>query len=505
MAKVFDVAIIGGGTGGCAAAMAAASFGLKVLVAERCAWVGGQLTSQAVPPDEHRWIERFGSSERYRDFRRRIRASYRARSGYRTGGVYDNPGGGWVSRLCFEPRLGWETLLGMLDGVEIWTGCRPVEAPTTSGRIEGVRLVFNDGREEWVEAKVFLDGTEEGDLLPLANVPYVTGAESKAETGEPHALDGGPLPDRNQGITWCAALEWDPDGDHTIDAPPQYDYWRNRKPENWPLPLLSLQMLKAHEGEVVDFPLFARHPGEWFNLFSYRQIVDPERWDHPIRPATIVNWPQNDYYDAPTLDQPEEVRTRNLDSARQLTLSLIHWLQTEHGFRGLRLRPDLTGTSDGLAQFPYIRESRRLKARFTLTENHVAAACRPGADRGEEFADGVCIGAYPVDLHPSTDGGPTLDLRSLPFQIPYGCLLPQNPGNLLAAAKNIGVTHISNGCTRLHPVEWCVGEVAGTAAALSVLEDAPVEAFGSGARLAQLQDALQRQGVETQWPALGVL
>ena len=37
--------------------------------------------------------------------------------------------------------------------------------------------------------------------------------------------------------------------------------------------------------------------------------------------------------------------------------------------------------------------------------------------------------------------------------------------NLLPAAKNIGTTHITNGCYRLHPVEWNIGEVAGALAA----------------------------------------
>lgn len=37
--------------------------------------------------------------------------------------------------------------------------------------------------------------------------------------------------------------------------------------------------------------------------------------------------------------------------------------------------------------------------------------------------------------------------------------------NLLPGAKNLGTTHITNGCHRLHPVEWNVGEAAGALAA----------------------------------------
>src|SRR5579862_6541548 len=73
-----DVVIIGGGTGGCAAALAAARAGMRVILTEETDWIGGQLTAQAVPPDEHPWIEQFGSTRSYRQFRNRIRDYYRA-------------------------------------------------------------------------------------------------------------------------------------------------------------------------------------------------------------------------------------------------------------------------------------------------------------------------------------------------------------------------------------------------------------------------------------------
>lgn len=55
-----DVIVLGGGTGGFAAALAAARMGKKAIFTEQTDWIGGQLTSQAVPPDEHKWIEEFG-------------------------------------------------------------------------------------------------------------------------------------------------------------------------------------------------------------------------------------------------------------------------------------------------------------------------------------------------------------------------------------------------------------------------------------------------------------
>src|ERR1700749_2795981 len=73
---VADIAIIGGGVGGCAASLAALRNGFRVILSEEPDWLGGQLTSQAVPPDEHPWIERFGGTALYRQGREGGPGSY---------------------------------------------------------------------------------------------------------------------------------------------------------------------------------------------------------------------------------------------------------------------------------------------------------------------------------------------------------------------------------------------------------------------------------------------
>ena len=93
-----------------------------------------------------------------------------------------------------------------------------------------------------------------------------------------------------------------------------------------------------------------------------------------------MNWPQNDDWLGPLVGPgvtPQQA-DREIARAKQLSLSLLYWLQTEcprpdgkAGWKGLRLRPDLVGTTDGLAKAPYIRESRRIKAEFTVLEQHV--------------------------------------------------------------------------------------------------------------------------------------
>src|SRR5436190_20719448 len=72
-----ELVVIGAGMGGVSAALAAARRGLAVVLTEPTDWLGGVLTSQAVPPDEHLWIEQFGCTASYRELRDGIRAYYR--------------------------------------------------------------------------------------------------------------------------------------------------------------------------------------------------------------------------------------------------------------------------------------------------------------------------------------------------------------------------------------------------------------------------------------------
>src|SRR5207253_2440414 len=101
------------------------------------------------------------------------------------------------------------------------------------------------------------------------------------------------------------------------------------------------------------------------------------------------------------------------------------------------------------------------------------------------------------DLHPSTGGDNYIDVGSLPFQIPLGALLPRRMENLVAACKNLGVTHITNGCYRLHPVEWNIGEAAGVLAAFCVRHREPPRQVRKNHKLLQeFQQFLEKDGVE---------
>ncbi|WP_033106469.1 FAD-dependent oxidoreductase [Microbacterium profundi] len=526
-----DILIVGAGLGGVAAALAAADRGSHVILAEEFPWIGGQLTSQAVPPDEHPWVEEFGITARYRALRDGIRDVYRRRYPL-IDGARDradlNPGAGWVSKLCHEPRIAVGVLEQMLaphrsaGRIALLERRRPIAATTDGNRVTSVTLTSEIGEDDvTIYASYVVDATETGELLPLTGTEYVTGFESRAETGEPSAPEIA-QPDNVQALSVCFAVEH-VEGDHTIERPERYDFWRDYTPSAWQgHPLLSWTAPNPRTLET-DTRAFSPNPGDdalgvdadqsknagdqnlwFFRRIAARDLFAPGFYESDI---SLVNWPSIDYFLDHVLDVPRETELERYEDARQLSLSMLYWMQTEApradggtGFPGLRLRPDVMGSSDGLAQAPYHRESRRIRALTTITENDVSYAIR-GDEGATRYEESVGVGMYRIDLHPSTGGDTYIDVASTPFEIPLGALIPRRVTNLLAANKNIGTTHITNGCYRLHPVEWNIGEAAGHLAAFCVANSTtPHTVHSDTAQREAYQGELDATGVERHWP-----
>jgi hypothetical protein len=512
-----DIAIIGGGLGACAAAIAAARAGHRVVLTEETHWIGGQLTNQAVPPDEHPWIEEMGATRTYRALREGIRDYYRRflpLSPTACGARHLNPGNGWVSKLCHDPRVAVAVLHQMIAPYQlsgrlfVMHPHRPIEAWTHADRITGVvARGLTTGRDTLIEANYFIDATPLGDLIALAHVEHVVGAESQSETGEPHAAPAADTHNQ-QSCTYVFAMEHLEGEDHTIDKPLQYDLWREVRPAHWPGPLLGWTTPLPETHKPIRRQLFEAPDNlPWWR---FRRILDQSSFVEGFARSdiTVVNWPQNDYMFGPLIGVDHVERARNLDAARQLSLSLLYWLQTEaprpdggHGYPGLHLRGDVTGGSIGLAMAPYIRESRRIRAEVVVTELDIAHPLRPDGPR--LFADSCGIGCYRIDLHPSTSGAPYLDIGCWPFQIPLGSLIPVRVENMLAGGKNLGVTHIANGAYRVHHVEWGVGEAAGLLAAFCLSKgETPRGVRHRASLLADFQSLCRAEGVELSWPQL---
>ncbi|CCQ95785.1 conserved hypothetical protein [[Clostridium] ultunense Esp] len=509
--KIYDVLILGGSLGGTIAAYAAAKMGKKVALIEETKWIGGQMTNQAVPPDEHQWIESYGATRSYREFRQRVRDYYRRNYPLNEEAIQNpflNPGNAWVSRLSHEPRVSLMVIYELIapyisnGRLTVYLEHRFESVKVSGDWIEKI-LVRDLHTQNLItfKASFFLDATELGLLIHEAGVEYKTGSESRKETGEEHAPYIG-NPSDIQPMTWVAAVEYVQGGGEIIAKPSMYDMWKEYTPSFLHRPIFSWNVAAKNREDVKRFYLFSNSSKGRIGLFQYRRVIDHTLFQEGFYRGdlSLINWPQNDYLLGSLIGVEEHEYRFHLKASRELTLSLIYWLQTEaerddggFGYPEIQLRGDIVGTEDGLALYPYIRESRRIDAMVTIRENNVVEKT--------VYKDSIGIGHYAIDLHPTLGTYTHLYLPTVPFEIPLGSMIPKRVRNLIPAnSKLIGTTHITNGCFRVHPIEWNVGEAAGYLIAYSSSRGiTPFEVWANERRLCEFQDLLIQEGITLHW------
>lgn len=491
-----DILITGGGMGGLAAALSACKLSNKVCLTEETDWLGGQMTSQGVSAlDENYLVETSGATKTYQQLRKSIREHYRKQLQSTNQSNYLNPGNCWVSRLSFEPKIALEKIDELLhpyeyDGLlKVFRRLKTVDIKVIRGLVKSILMVDLDkGTFFEFRPKLCIDATELGDLLPLSKLDYATGAESKQETGEPHAPDIA-NPENVQDYTYPLVLEFRSGENHIIEKPAQYDQFKDSGKYSF----LAYKMFQPNTN--------------YLPFWEYRRLLAKDNFPNSIvqHDLAMINWESNDMRGANIIDQPARIAAERLASAKNLSLGFLYWLQTEaprdeggQGYPELYLRADVLGTNDGLSKYPYIRESRRIKANHIIVEQEIAASTN-SSSRAQLFLDSVGIGLYPIDIHGHQDV-PGAGQESKPFQIPLNALVQSQIRNLLPACKNIGTTHITNGAYRLHPVEWAIGEAAGSTAALSVKKNITPDKIASNKRdLFRLQHSLIEQHMPLFW------
>ena len=205
----------------------------------------------------------------------------------------------------------------------------------------------------------------------------------------------------------------------------------------------------------------------------------------------MINWPirGNDYGEGvDRLIKSEASRQEFLQESLWHTQIFARYIQTQLGPRyGLAKnifpisKIENQQNSSLLSSFalhPYYRESRRLRGISTVTEQDILPIAGGKVASLPINAEGICsavaIGNYANDHH-YTSGDIPLQPKSIrwggrwtgtPFTIPYSALIPASTDGLLVCEKNISVSHIANGATRLQPTVMNIGQAAGMAAAL---------------------------------------
>ncbi|WP_020576254.1 FAD-dependent oxidoreductase [Actinopolymorpha alba] len=515
------VVVVGGGVGGVAAALGALRTGATVVLTEATDWIGGQFTTQLVPPDEHRWIEPseggLGQTATYKKLRAAVRDFYKANypvtSGFKTA-TQPNPGNAWVSRLAADPAVWraalWTLLMPYIAGgkLHVLFQHRPVAAAMLNGRVESIGFQGPDGSTRYAYGSYFVDATDLGDLLPLTKAAHTVGrekggAQSAGGTGELNNKTPTADPMDQQAFTMVLAVGYRrTGGDYRISKPASYSTY---------LPIFRDFFAKNLFDPGRDYA-YADGPNYW----QYRRVATLSSFTPGalVEEVSLLNFACNDFKTGVLVGVDDATKAANLERGKELSLSMLYYLQNEAprpdggvGYRALRLRPDVSGTLDGIAKTPYVRESRRLRSLTRIFEwqvgvdNRVAVTGVPDSKgSAAQFADSVGTGHYWLDIHGGPKNPSGLWRRCYPYQIPLGALIPSDVSNLLAGGKCLGTTHVTNGAYRVHPTEWNVGESAGILAAFCVTRKTDPRTVRSS-RMSELRGVLTAQGIPLSWPS----
>ncbi len=427
-----DIAIIGGGASGVSAAIQAARLGKKVLIIEETTWLGGMLTSAGVSAIDGNHKMPSGI---WGEFREKL---------------YDYYGGpeavftGWVSNTQFEPSVGKQILKQMVadqPNISILYNTKLESAKVSNNTLKQVNVRDIDNTVYTINADIFIEATEYGDLLAAAGAEYDINMETKDETGEISAPED--LHPYVQDLTYVAILEdYGEDTDNTIPKPANYD------PSLFDC--MCKQVCSATNDDLLDCDF----------MLKYGKLPNNKY---------MINWPNkgNDYY-AEVLEKNYQERAEILTKAKNETLSWIYFMQTEGGYTNLGISKDEFPTEDNLALIPYIRESRRVKGVDRLYLYDIKS---PYAIKERPlYKTGIAVGDYPVDHHRKKNPVPKqIEFPKIPsYNVPYGVLVPAEIDGLIVAEKSISVSNVVNGTTRLQPVVLQIGQAAGAAAALSI-------------------------------------
>lgn len=426
-----DVVVVGGGAGGTAAAIQSARSGADTCLIEEGDWLGGMLTSAGVSSlDGNDW----NYTGILQEFIERIKVEYK-----------DHPEENrqCFAPFCFEPSVGDKVFKEMVEeeaNLVVFYNTKLEQVVKNNNRIEGVVTTNDLNQVIFFQAKVTIEATELGDLLYLGEVPFDLGIDQG--TDEPH---GDFIDQCMQPITMVAILE---KLDHEVPPIPKPAGY---KPETYKC-FMPNASCPDSTTEFRDWNFFLGYGNFPFN-------------------KTMVNVPSHSYGNDFRVDQSDfdpNTRAEILAKAREFTLGLVYYIQTELGKSNYTLANEF-GTEHGLAKKPYVRESRRVKGVSRITEWDVIPDKK--TNETKFWADSIAVGDYPLDIHSCRHGGPAEFIFLPPFQVPYSALIPQEIDGLIVAEKSISVSHIANGRTRLQPIVMSISQAAGAAAAIAARED----------------------------------
>lgn len=511
----FDIIVVGATPGGLATAITAARLGRKVAVIESHNHIGGMTTSGLGKSDVEQ-KEFIGGL--FKEFTQRVYSYYKARF----------PKDSTDLKLCrqgyyFEPSVAEKILNEMVyetGNIVLFTGHQLDGVAVENNRIWSVHaLNSREGSMHTFCADVFIDATYEGDLYAAAGADYMLGREGRNEYEEPHAgvifydyekgeILSGSTGEADKGIQAYTYR-------YCLTTNPENSFKLTRPPENYDRKLYTPYFKDLKNGLLSA-------PAEFHEGWGYY----PEHFDTLVRALSVTDLP-NSKVDANTNPRPlafpfpEEnigyiegdatTRQRISDRHREIALGLIWFLQNDpdvpEGHRKMagKYHLPLDEFQDN-NHFPfqlYVREGRRLKGEYTMTQHDVAIW--PDSSELFHHEDTIAMGEFPIDSFPvhkmPDQNGIVLEgylgmmaHLTKPYEIPYRAMIPQKIDGLIVPVA-LSATHVAYCSIRMEPTWMSLGQAAGVAAHVCLKNDQRPRDVDTG----EVRQILQKQGQVLAW------
>jgi len=510
----FELVVVGGTPAGIAAALAAGRLGHRVALVEAQAHLGGMAASGLSKSDVEKRALIGGL---FREFAGRVRAHYCRLLGENSPALakcYDG--------YYYEPSVAehvFEEMLRECAGVTVFRRHLLLSAVCEAGAVCAVALRCEDsGEARHLRAGVFVDATYEGDLIAAAGAEFQLGREDSEEFNESLAgaiyydyERGAKLPGstgagdaRLPAFTYRLCLTTEPENSVPLQAPPA-DYDR----------AVYTPYFEDLEAGRLGAPRVL-HPGRGY----YR-----EHFDTLVRALSVTEIPngkvdvninprplafpfpeENVGYIEGDWQARQKIAQRHRDLALGLLWFVQHDSEVPEAHRAIARRYQLPRDEfPDNGHFPwqlYVREGRRLKGCYVLTQQDVTQT-----PHAVQHPDVIAMGEFPIDSFPTRkkQPGDTVVLEGYlgmlghltqPYMIPYRALLPRTVDGLIVPGP-LSATHVAYSSLRMEPTWMALGHAAGVAAHLALARECPPRDVPVPA----LQELLAAQGQVLGFPA----
>ncbi len=419
-----DVLVVGAGTAGSAAALAAARNGAQTMVVERGGYVGGTGSAALMCLYTIPYSKTYGICREFID------------------GMADRGGAVRGPVIPFDPEVFKQVALEKLQraGVRLMFYTWTVDTIVQDGAVKGVVIENKSGRQA-ILAKVVIDASGDGDVAAAAGAKFVLGRERDSMMRPMSVVFRmGPVDiTKIKEYRDVHPRDFSPDPGHNI---------------------LDIEQRIVRLDGFFDIVRAANQCGRLDKNIHYLRLYG------------IAGETGNLYINTVRVYGVDGTKAEDLTRAQEESMRQIQQISSF-------VKDEIPGFSDAViletAVMMGVRETRRILGDHVLNIEDCGSARR--------FRDVVMTGEAHmvpgVEIH-SPDGGEGapndayvagIELPFNEFSVPYGSLLPSGLESILVAGRCISTTHEADGWTRSQPFAMQIGQAAGTAAALAVRTD----------------------------------